>query len=212
MLNVGDNESIRGSARVSAGLFAMLGVSPIRGRVFLPEEGRAGTEDRVILSETLWRGVFSADPGLVGQTIQIDDRPHLVVGIMPADFRFPNWDTVVWRPIDFFAPAPTLATMLPAVYVRWPRQIPRTDAEARATQVLHATDPAMAKMRAEFTPLVSSNSRDEYYRKAVQMLADRTGTYRLGFTVLAVLAALGSFCFLLARRPPPPRRLGRVAG
>jgi sugar phosphate permease len=44
------------------------------------------------------------------------------------------------------------------------------------------------------------------------MLADRTGTYRLGFTVLAVLAALGSFCFLLARRPPPPRRLGRVAG
>jgi hypothetical protein len=44
------------------------------------------------------------------------------------------------------------------------------------------------------------------------MLADRTGTYRLGFTVLAVLAALGSFCFLLARRPPPPRRLARVAG
>jgi sugar phosphate permease len=44
------------------------------------------------------------------------------------------------------------------------------------------------------------------------MLADRTGSYRLGFTVLAVLAALGSFCFLLARRPPPPRRLAPVAG
>jgi predicted permease len=170
VIDVGGNELIRGSARVSSGLFAMLGVSPIRGRVFTAEEGRAGTDDRVILSETLWQSLFARDPNLVGQTIQIDDRPHLVVGIMPSDFRFPNWDTVIWRPIDYFAPAPRLADLLPAVYVRWPRQIPTADAEARATQVLHATDPAMAKMRVQLNALVSANRRDEYYRKAVPML------------------------------------------
>ena len=181
VINAGGQELIRGSARISSGLFALLGVSPIRGRVFTADEGRAGTEDRVIVSETIWRSLFSGDPDLIGRSIQIDDRPHLVVGIMPADFRFPNWDTVVWRPIDFFAPAPELTTMLPAVYVRWPRQIPKADAEARATQILHATDPGMAKMRVELTPLVSANRRDEYYKKAVPMLA---GGVALVFLVL----------------------------
>lgn len=175
IVSAGGHDSIRGAARVSSGLFAMLGVSPIRGRVFTPEEGRAGSDDRVILSETIWRSTFAGDPNLIGQSIPIDDRPHLVVGIMPADFRFPRWDTVVWRPIDYFAPAPTLAAVAPTVYVRWPRQIPTADAEARATQVLHAADPAMAKAQILFTPLVSDNSRDEYYRKAVTMLAGGVG-------------------------------------
>ncbi len=172
---------IRGAARVSSGLFAMLGVSPIRGRVFTPEEGRAGSDDRVILSETVWRATFGGDPNLIGQSIQIDDRSHLVVGIMPADFRFPRWDTVVWRPLDYFAPAPELAAVAPTVYVRWPRQIPGADAEARATQVLHAADPAMAKAQVLLMPLVSDNSRDEYYKKAVTMLA---GGVALVFLVL----------------------------
>ena len=181
IINVGGNETIRGGARVSSGLFELLGVSPIRGRVFTAEEGRAGTDDRVILSETLWQSLFARDGAVVGQTVQIDDRPHLVVGIMPADFRFPNWDTVVWRPIDYFAPAPRLADLLPAVYVRWARQIPTADAEARGTQVLHATDPAMVKMRVQLDPLVSANRRDEYYTRAVPMLA---GGVALVFLVL----------------------------
>lgn len=181
VINVGGNELIRGGARVSSGLFGLLGVSPIRGRVFTAEEGRAGTDDRVILSETVWQSVFGGDPTLVGQTVQIDDRPHLVVGIMPADFRFPHWDTVLWRPLDYFAPAPRLADLLPAVYVRWSRQMPTADAEKRATQVLHVTDPAMAKMRVQLDPVVSANRRDEYYKKAVPMLA---GGVALVFLVL----------------------------
>lgn len=181
VINAGGQELIRGSARVSSGLFALLGVSPIRGRVFTPDEGQAGTEDRVILSETLWRSLYSSDPHLIGRSIQVDDRPHLVVGIMPADFRFPNWDTVVWRPIDFFAPAPRLATMLPAVYARWSRQLPTADAEARATQVLHTVDPTMARMRVQLDPVVSANRRDEYYKRAVPMLA---GGVALVFLVL----------------------------
>jgi predicted permease len=181
VINAGGNELIRGGARVSSGLFALLGVSPIRGRVFTAEEGRAGTDDRVILSETVWQSVFGGDPSLVGQTVQIDDRPHLVVGIMPADFRFPHWDTVLWRPIDYFAPAPRLADLSPAVYVRWARQMPTVDAEKRATVVLHATDPAMAKMRVQLDPIVSANRRDEYYKKAVPMLA---GGVTLVFLVL----------------------------
>jgi predicted permease len=181
VINAGGAELTRGGARVSSGLFALLGVSPIRGRVFLPDEGRAGTDDRVILSETIWRSTFGANPDLVGQFVQIDDRPHLVVGIMPADFRFPNWDTVVWRPIDYFAPAPRLATELPAVYVRWAESMPAADAEARATQVLHATDGSMARMRVQLNPVVWAGNQGEYHRSAVPMLA---GGVALVFLVL----------------------------
>ena len=182
VLDVGGESQLRGAARVSPGMFALLGVAPVRGRGFLPDEGRAGTDDRVVLSETVWRSAFAADPDLIGRTIQVDDRPHVVVGIMPADFRFPRWDTVVWRPLDYFAPPPALRTEQPAAYVRWTAATPADIVAARATAVLHATDPKMSNQRASLDPLVTSN-RDEYYKRAVPLLAAGVGL------VLLVLCA-----------------------
>ena len=182
VLDAGGDPQIRGAARVSQGMFGLLGVSPVRGRGFLPEEGRAGTEDRVLISETIWRSAFAGDPGLIGRTIQIDDRPHVVVGIMPADFRFPRWDTVIWRPIDYFAPPPALRTEQPVAYGRWTAATPADTVAARATATLHATDPKMSKQRAFLDPLVTSN-RNEYYKRAVPLLAAGVGL------VLLVLCA-----------------------
>jgi predicted permease len=182
VLDVGGEPQLRGAARVSPGMFTLLGVAPMRGRGFLPDEGRAGTEDRVVLSETIWRSAFAADPGLIGRTIQVDDRPHVVVGIMPADFRFPRWDTVVWRPMDYSAPPPALKTEQPVAYVRWTAATPSDVVAARATAVLHATDPKMATQRTFLDPLVTSN-RNEYYKRAVPLLAAGVGL------VLLVLCA-----------------------
>ena len=182
VLDVGGESQLRGAARVTPGMFALLGVSPVRGRGFLPDEGRAGTEDRVVLSETVWRTTFAADPGLIGRTIQVEDRPHLVVGIMPADFRFPRWDTVIWRPLDYLAPPPALRTEQPGAYVRWTAATPSDVVAARATAVLHATDAKMVGQRASLDPLVTSN-RDEYYKRAVPLLAAGVGL------VLLVLCA-----------------------
>src|SRR6266540_181219 len=104
---------VRPSARVSPGIFAMLGARPIRGRVFGAGEGRAGTDDRVLLSEDVWRSAFGADPDLVGRRVTIDGVAALVVGVMPRGFRFPEWNTVVWRPLDYAAPPPASAGDLP---------------------------------------------------------------------------------------------------
>jgi predicted permease len=77
------------AARVSDNLFTLLGVHPLHGRSFLKTESELGHDGVVMLSESLWRSRFNANPSLVGQTISIDRTPHVVVGILPASFRSP---------------------------------------------------------------------------------------------------------------------------
>lgn len=84
----GEPASIPG-AQISHNLFALLGVEPIRGRVFLPEEEQEGRHRVVILSESLWRSRFNADGSLVGRSILVDGEDHEVVGIIPASLRLP---------------------------------------------------------------------------------------------------------------------------
>jgi putative ABC transport system permease protein len=84
----GTPEFIRG-ASVTQDLFPMLGVQPALGRYFLPDEGKAGGERLIILSDDLWRSRFGADPRIIGQTIHSIDRAYVVVGVMPPGFNFP---------------------------------------------------------------------------------------------------------------------------
>src|SRR5690606_15497567 len=101
LIEVGDTVVALGVATVTPGVFEMLGgVRPLRGRLFYPTEGRPSERDRVIVSETVWRAVFGADPAFVGQRITVDGEPLTVVGILPAAFRFPASDTGLWRPVD----------------------------------------------------------------------------------------------------------------
>jgi putative ABC transport system permease protein len=83
---------------VSANFFDVVGVQPSRGRSFQPGEDQAGREHEVILSDGLWRRRFGGDPGIVGQSIRLDDEPYTVTGIMPASFDFPL-ATEIWTPM-----------------------------------------------------------------------------------------------------------------
>ncbi len=77
-------------ARVDRTLLdGVLKVTPLHGRLFLPEEDRPGGPSAVILSHGLWLDRFGADPELVGRSIVLDARAIPVVGILPADFRPP---------------------------------------------------------------------------------------------------------------------------
>ena len=79
-----------GGARVSADFFSMLGVQPQLGRGFVEEEDRPGHGDVVILTDSLWRRRFGADPTIVGKKITLGGSPHVVVGVLPASFHFAN--------------------------------------------------------------------------------------------------------------------------
>src|SRR5262245_41362400 len=75
-------------AYVSADLFTVLGVKPILGRTFLAEEDQPGGNRVAVISHGLWQRRFGADPGLIGKTIQVDGESHVVVGVMPPNFKF----------------------------------------------------------------------------------------------------------------------------
>lgn len=91
----GDATHLAG-ARVEPGFFDVMGVAPQRGRAFAVDE----REDShvVIISDHLWRTRFAADLRLVGRAITLEGEPHVVVGIMPRGFQFPD-STAYWTPL-----------------------------------------------------------------------------------------------------------------
>jgi putative ABC transport system permease protein len=87
-------EKIQGS-KVSGNFFAMLGVSPLLGRAFSAEEARQGA-DVCVLSYGFWQQRFGADPAVIGRTLPLDDRIVAIIGVMPAEFQFPNDRAQLW--------------------------------------------------------------------------------------------------------------------
>ena len=77
-------------ARVSAGFFPTLGVSPLLGRTFDASEEQPGCGNVAVLSSRLWKSSFGGDAHIVGKTIKLDGDPYTVIGVMPASFAFPN--------------------------------------------------------------------------------------------------------------------------
>jgi len=76
--------------RVSADIFRSLGVQAALGRTFVDGEDQEGRNGVAVLSDSLWRRRFHADPRIVGQTIHLDSRAVTVAGILPAWFEFPS--------------------------------------------------------------------------------------------------------------------------
>jgi predicted permease len=80
-------------------LFSVMGVSPFRGRSFLPEEDRAGGEPVIIISSGLWQRLFAGNPGAIGSSLAFGGKPYTVVGIMPAGFRINEDEYDVFTPL-----------------------------------------------------------------------------------------------------------------
>ena len=82
---------------VSAEFFEVLGMKPLLGRLFRPGDDQAGTDDVVIIRESLWRTRYGADPALVGRSIIVDGRPRTVIGIAANSPEAPRVE--VWEPL-----------------------------------------------------------------------------------------------------------------
>jgi len=81
--------------------FDVLGVRPVLGRLFTHEDARPGFMDMtwpvpVILSHQCWQRRYRGDPGIIGQTITLNNRARPVVGVLPATFSFPRPETEIW--------------------------------------------------------------------------------------------------------------------
>jgi putative ABC transport system permease protein len=92
------------SMTTSPNLFELLGVRPLLGRTFAPEETGPDRPTVAVLTHRLWQRL-GADPGLVGTEIRINGNPWTVIGVMPEDFRFVrNASLGAPQPADIFVP------------------------------------------------------------------------------------------------------------
>jgi putative ABC transport system permease protein len=100
-------------ATVTAGVLPLLGVSPVKGRFFQPEECALGRDDVVIISARLWQRRFNSDPQIIGTKFLLDGKSSTVIGVMPATFDFPlqlfnlgnggqfGGRAEIWKPLAF---------------------------------------------------------------------------------------------------------------
>lgn len=93
------------ATRVTAGFFTVLGVEPVLGRAFTPEEDApdgsdGGTRTSVcIISDGFWKRHFGGDPRISELSLRLDDQRREIVGVMPPGFAFPTPETEVWIPL-----------------------------------------------------------------------------------------------------------------
>jgi putative ABC transport system permease protein len=105
-LSDGDEPERFAGATVTWNMFPMLGVQPILGRQFRPDEDTPGAPRVVLLSHGVWQRRYGGDTGIIGRTITVNGDAHTVVGVMPPKFAFPN-QVQLWipqTPIEYASP------------------------------------------------------------------------------------------------------------
>ena len=162
----------------SASFFHLLGVRPVLGRVFLPEEDRPGTPPAAVIGQTFWNRHFGGDPGVIGRTVTIDAKAYTVVGVLPAGFLVPDRygaDYSLWIPFSAGPDGP-----VPFVV----RVIGRLRPEASCEQA-----------RAELDTILQSTARKGTTRKATVTPWHEDITARARLPLAVFLVAVG---FVLA--------------
>ncbi len=94
----GEPERVQAES-VTANFFPLLGVPPLLGRVFSPQEDTPGGSRVAILSYGLWQRRFGGDKGIAGSEILLNGQKYSVIGVMPARFQFLQKDVVLWVPM-----------------------------------------------------------------------------------------------------------------
>ncbi len=92
----GETERVE-ATYATAALFPTLGVTPILGRAFLPEEDQPGTAPVALISHELWQSRFGGDRKVIGQTLTLDGVDYTLIGVLPANFHLVPWADV-WFP------------------------------------------------------------------------------------------------------------------
>jgi predicted permease len=100
LTGVGSAEELNAVA-VTSDFFPMLGIKPVLGRWFTPEEDKIGVSNVVAISTDLWHRKFGSSPGIIGKGISLDGKGYIVVGIFPGNLDLPGG---YFTGVDIYAP------------------------------------------------------------------------------------------------------------
>jgi len=176
-MNLADNgepERIFGG-RVTWNYHRLFGIPPAYGRTFRQEEDQPGRNKVVILSDRLWRRRFGADPAMVGRSIRINNEPHDVVGIMPAEMDQIGDAAEAWVPVAF---TPEQLAMYDefylTAYVRQRKDVTQQqvrDEFIRVAQNLATDHPDLNRERSADVELMSAFFIGDYRTRLLVLLA-----------------------------------------
>jgi len=184
-------------------LFNTLGVVPTLGRTFTTDEQQPGKNHVAVLSDTVWRNQFHADPHILGQTIRIDDVPSTVIGVMPPHFLFPvnEYPAQVWQPVSLDPVVLTRSIDTPGWQVVARRNagtsIAAVDVELNAIQ-----KPLLPLWAGQFEELFTpAHITTIDYRRSLNDKDQRTALLALFGAVAALwlIACANVACLMLAR-------------
>ncbi len=170
----------------SADLLTLLGVEPALGRGFTAAEQQPGRDHVVVLSDAVWRALFHADRGVLGQSLRLNDELFTVIGVMPGGFNFPadvDRRPRVWAP----------AALTPAAFSRDPQQdtpLYEVLGRRRGSASVGEVGTEMTGIEGSLAPLYASMARDNVptrveatdYRHTLHA-KERTGLWALSAAV-----------------------------
>ncbi len=185
----GDGEPQRiAAAWITVDVIPVLQVSPILGRAFTDEEDRPKAPDVVIISESMWRSRFGADPRAIGRTMDVGGLTRQIVGVMPRRFRYPAAETQLWLPMQL-DPAALSGGFNYNGVARLRSGVSATDAQREFTAVL----PRIVELFPNFAPGVSTQMLMDQAKPTpvlVPMHTDVTGGIAKTLWMVAAAAAL----------------------
>ena len=182
----------------SADYFPVLGVAPLLGRTFLPEEEQAGKDHVVVLSYSLWQQRFGGDRGLVGKTVTLNGTSYTVIGIMPPGVQYPG-NTELWTPLT---PLPEAAKDRAYRYLR-------VIARLKPGVTIPAAQTEMNTIAGRLAIAYPKTNKDEDATSIISLPQMITGDIRPALLVL--LCAVG-FVLLIACANVANLLLARAAG
>jgi predicted permease len=170
---------------VTAGYFDVMGIRPIRGRVFLPEEEM--TANVALISESFWRKRLGQDPAVLGRSITLNDVPHTIVGVLPnIPAAFYSDDLEVWTPRPFeLGGTPRERLMRGIGFLR-------VVARLKPGVTLEQAKAAMRSLETSYRAQYPSNDDNSWTTAVLPISEDISGNLRPAFTTL-----LAAVCFVL---------------
>jgi putative ABC transport system permease protein len=154
---------------ITPGVLGLLGVEPIRGRAFTRDDAHQ-TVPSVLISARFWRTYLGAAEDVIGRRITIEGKPAVIVGVMPAHFRFPYRERDLWRALDLNAP-PATRPRLSAIAKLKPG-LPRSEAARLAQRAARDLDPGLVvdPSVVGFAPVTGVKPFDDYTVNATRLL------------------------------------------
>jgi putative ABC transport system permease protein len=187
----GEPEVVEG-ATCTWPLFHVLGVEAQLGRTFAESDDQPGANEFVVVSNSLWRRRLGADPGVIGKPIQIDGEPHIIVGVLRADFRLPSGDKL--GPLNQF---PKHAEIFKPMGFNWAK-LSRLGQFNFACLIRLRPDANPARAEAEMTAAIADVGREmktPLSAHLVPLQEQITSSSRRALTLL--LAAVGAVLLIV---------------